>query len=103
MKYLPIFPEKKLLKKRILQLPAALGRAMAKLNKFLELSDSQSRLYANNKNNLVLQTYGTRFRKLISKSRKKKTKEFRKKPRLVLRCYDLEAQGSNPDQPLPKD
>ena len=37
-------------KKSILQLPAALGRAMAKLPKFIELSDCQSRLYANHKN-----------------------------------------------------
>ena len=41
------------LKKSILQLPAALhwgaGRAKAKLPKFIELSDCQSRLYANKK------------------------------------------------------
>ena len=37
------------LKMSILLLPAALGRAVAKLPKFIELSDCQSRLYANKK------------------------------------------------------
>ena len=42
------------LKMSILLLPAALGRAVAKLPKFIELSDCQSGLYANNEINLVL-------------------------------------------------
>ena len=41
------------LKKSILQLPAALGRAKAKLPEFIEISDCLTRLYANKRNNLV--------------------------------------------------